>query len=118
MIIRRAWQPTCPVTLKPTPMDDLIIETSRLDIQPDFISALRSELRAGGIRSGRLAIGDVEADPSMAYILWHDACEVPVSLLVDRETFRNERDTRVAAQALLERWKRRMEGYVQPKSPT
>ncbi len=43
----------------------------------------------------------------MTYFLWHDAGEIPVSMLTERDGFDDEAGALAAAQAFLAKWKRR-----------
>jgi hypothetical protein len=89
-------------------MTTLIIELERISVPQDFLGALREEFEAGGMTSGRLAVGDVSAEPGMAYLLWHDTGEVPVSMLAERASFEDDAGTRGAARTFLAKWKRRL----------
>ncbi len=89
-------------------MSDLIIELERVTIDRDHLAVLRTEFETAGMSWGRLAVGDVEADPEMVYFLWHDTGEVPVSMLIERKSFAGEAGTRSAAQVFLAKWQRRL----------
>jgi hypothetical protein len=89
-------------------MNSLLIEVNRLSTPPQHLDALRAEFEAGGLTHGRLAMGDISAEPTMAYCLWHDSGEVPVSMLIDRQALQDEQNTRAAARTFLVKWRRRL----------
>ena len=86
----------------------LVIELERVTVEQQFLGTLRAELESGGMKSGRLALGDVTADPGMIYFLWHESGAVPVSMLAESEKFKDEAGTRETAQVFLAKWKRRL----------
>ncbi len=89
-------------------MSNLIVELERVTIDYPSLSVLRAECEAAGMTSGRMAVGDVAADPALVYFLWHESGEVPVSMLMERASFDNETGTRTAAQMFLSKWKTRL----------
>jgi hypothetical protein len=89
-------------------MNELIIELDRFFLRPELLALLREEFEAGGIWSGRFAIGDITAVPGMIYFLWHDSGEPPVSMLFRRENFASIDGTRTAARDFLVKWKKRL----------
>ena len=88
---------------------DLIIELDRLETIPEFLAALRDEFTVGGLVSGRFAVGDIAAEPSQIYLLWHDSGQVPFSMLANRDSFLDEAGTRAMARAFLDKWRMRIE---------
>ena len=89
-------------------MSDLIIELERTTLSPERIPILREELRNGGLKDGRMAIGDITDAPEMVYFLWHDSGEVPVSMMIHRASLENAAGVRASARDFLIKWKRRL----------
>ena len=88
-------------------MNELIIELDRVALCGESLAFLREEFEAGGLTSGRFAIGDISAMSEMVYFLWHDSGEMPVSMLIVRDNLKTEGGTRAAANDFLLKWKRR-----------
>lgn len=89
-------------------LNELIIELDRVALPSKFQVLLHQVLHAGGIWHGRLAVGDITAVPDMIYFLWHDAGDVPVSMLIRRESFDSEEGVRTAASDFLLKWGKRI----------
>ena len=86
-------------------MSSLLIELDRVSVRRDLLDPLREELEAAGIDHGRLALGDVTSDPSQVYFLWHDNGDVPISMMIDRDSLKTDTDTRAAAREFIAKWK-------------
>jgi len=92
-------------------MSDLVISLDHVpktEVPPRVVLALREELEADGMTKGRFTIGEVNADKTSVYFLWHDSGEVPISMLVERDHLTEEPAARAAAATFLAKWKRRL----------
>src|SRR5436853_158159 len=88
-------------------MPDLTIECARATVDRQFAPPLREELEDGGMSFGFLSIGNLAAEPSMVYFLWRNKGDATVSLLIPRDSFKDDTSTREAARTFLARWKQR-----------
>ncbi len=89
-------------------MSELIIELERTTLSRERIPILREELKTGGLADGRMAIGDITDAPEMVYFLWHDSGEVPVSMIVHRDSLGDAAGMRASAREFLIKWRKRL----------
>ena len=90
-------------------MHELIVDLDRISIRPELLVCLRKELSGGGLWAGRFTVGNVTAAPEMIYFLWHEAGEVPVSMLFRRECLTEESSICASAREFLKLWRRRLD---------
>jgi len=89
-------------------MERLIIDLERVSLRGDGHRLLRGELERLGLTFGCLTVGDVVAAPAVAYLLWHEDGDVPVSMLVVRDELQDIDGACRAAAVFVSKWRRRL----------
>ena len=86
----------------------LLFQTIAISVAPEVLEAMRNEMASGGM-TGTVFIGSVAADLDLAYMLWHDAGEVPLAWTVSKRALEKIETARGDALVFLVRWNNRQQ---------
>ena len=88
-------------------MPDLCVTSQGIDLPVRFAERFCGALKAEGLHRGEITIGSVLSQPNVAFILWNDSGESPVSMLVLREDLFDQPNFAALAHEFAQKWKER-----------